>query len=75
VFDIVIDDGSHRFEDQMTTFAWLWSSVKRGGVYVVEDIQHPEVELEFWRTVPGAAMYEGYKDGRYDDVLVIVTKE
>ena len=35
-FDIVIDDGSHRVEDQIFTFKHLWPNTKL--VYIVEDI-------------------------------------
>ncbi len=35
-FDIVIDDGSHRVEDQIFTFKRLWPNTKM--LYVVEDI-------------------------------------
>lgn len=36
-FDIGIDDGSHRWEDQIKTFEVLWPYIKDGGLYVVED--------------------------------------
>jgi hypothetical protein len=36
--DIVIDDGSHKQIDQQTSFEALWPHVKRGGVYVIEDM-------------------------------------
>ena len=35
-FDIVIDDGSHRVEDQIFTFKHLWPNTRL--VYVVEDV-------------------------------------
>lgn len=36
-FDIIIDDGSHRMKHQIESFKYLWSSVKEGGIYLVED--------------------------------------
>lgn len=36
-FDLVIDDGSHAFEDILGTFETLWPRMSPGGVYVVED--------------------------------------
>jgi len=39
-FDIVIDDGSHKPNDQQTSFSVLWSHVKDGGLYIIEDF-HP----------------------------------
>ena len=37
-WDIIIDDGSHRFEDQKITFETLWGELNPGGVYVIEDV-------------------------------------
>jgi len=36
-FDIVIDDGSHRVEHQLTTFDCLFPAMAEHGIYVVED--------------------------------------
>ena len=38
-FDAVIDDGSHRNRDILTSFALLWPHVKPGGFYFLEDLQ------------------------------------
>jgi hypothetical protein len=35
--DIVIDDGSHKSEDQRASFEALWPRVKPGGIYLIED--------------------------------------
>lgn len=37
ILDIVIDDGSHRPEEQAITFTRLWPTLKAGGVYLIED--------------------------------------
>jgi hypothetical protein len=37
LFDIVIDDGSHRWSDQISTFETLFPYVREGGLYVIED--------------------------------------
>ena len=40
--DIIIDDGSHRADDQILTFDALFPHVRAGGCYVIEDIGvHP----------------------------------
>lgn len=36
-FDVVIDDGSHRVEHQLTSFDFLFPTMSDHGVYVVED--------------------------------------
>lgn len=38
VLDIVIDDGSHRMDDQQKSFSILWKRVAPLGWYVVEDL-------------------------------------
>jgi predicted O-methyltransferase YrrM len=37
--DIVIDDGSHKPEDQYNTFKVAYEYLKQGGVYVIEDVR------------------------------------
>jgi len=37
--DIVIDDGSHKPEDQYNTFRIAYEYLKKGGVYVIEDVR------------------------------------
>jgi len=37
-FDVIIDDGCHLWESQISSFNDLWDSVKPGGIYVVEDL-------------------------------------
>jgi len=39
-FDIIIDDGSHLAQDQMSTLCYLLPHLKKDGIYVIEDI-HP----------------------------------
>lgn len=41
-FDIVIDDGSHTFEDQAYVIKKFYPMLKKGGVMIVEDIQNRE---------------------------------
>lgn len=37
-FDIIIDDGSHRAEDQQVSLSCLFRRVKHGGLYFIEDL-------------------------------------
>ena len=37
-FDIIIDDGSHRFIDQMTSLYYFKNSLKEDGLYILEDL-------------------------------------
>lgn len=45
-FDVIIDDGSHRWEDQISSFKALWPHINPGGVYVIEDL-HTSYCMEF----------------------------
>jgi tetratricopeptide (TPR) repeat protein len=38
-FDIIIDDGSHRNEHVVESFALLYPTLAKDGIYVVEDVQ------------------------------------
>jgi len=38
-FDLIIDDGGHTMSQQKISMINLWSSVKPGGYYVIEDLQ------------------------------------
>jgi hypothetical protein len=54
--DIIIDDGSHIAEHQLTTFYYLFENLlKDGGTYVIEDI-----ECSYWK--PSEQIY-GYETG------------
>lgn len=37
-FDVVVDDGSHIPDEQISTFMTIWPYVKPGGFYAIEDI-------------------------------------
>lgn len=37
-FDIVIDDGGHRYSEQITSFELLFPHLNSGGLYVIEDV-------------------------------------
>lgn len=36
-FDVILDDGGHQMHQQTTSFRHLWSGLKDGGLYIVED--------------------------------------
>ena len=44
-FDIIIDDGDHRWRSQFQTAVNLFPILKDEGIYIIEDIEHPS-ELE-----------------------------
>jgi len=40
-FDVIIDDGSHYLSDILFSLNTLFRYVKKGGIYVIEDFNHP----------------------------------
>ena len=48
--DFVVDDGSHRSQDHLASFAGLWPHITNGGWYIIEDCQ--SLYAECW-TTPG----------------------
>jgi len=45
-FDIIIDDGSHRSEDQVFTMNFLFPYLKSNGLYVIEDMNCRRIKTE-----------------------------
>lgn len=38
IFDIILDDGGHTIKQQRTSIETLWKYVKKGGMYIIEDL-------------------------------------
>lgn len=49
-FDLIIDDGSHRYRDQSMTLENLWPSLRPGGRYFIEDVWPWDVMSDEERT-------------------------
>lgn len=74
--DVIIDDGSHVPEHQALTHNFLWPKLKSGGVYFVEDVMNFlwKDYCGYWTTVPNAIVHPLHKNGRRDDILVVIHK-
>jgi len=72
-FDIIIDDGSHRVQDQICAFNLLRPLLRRRGVYLIEDIQSVNykdaIESETSTTFELVDLRS--IKGRYDDILLV----
>ena len=42
-FDLIVDDCSHKLIDQILCFSENFKNLKNGGIYVVEDLNFPEI--------------------------------
>lgn len=73
-FNVIIDDGSHLQANQEATFRLLSPLVKKGGVYVIEDILNLEVSgPALTRMHPDCSVVDLRKQkGRFDDVLLLM---
>jgi len=74
--DIVIDDGSHKLVDQIKSFGILFPKLKKGGLYIIEDIGSiDEVKQTFLDLHSSAKIYDFRNiTNRHDDVLVEIIK-
>ena len=46
-FDLIIEDCSHKLIDQILCFAENFKNLKNGGIYVVEDLNFPEIHTMY----------------------------
>ena len=73
IFDIIIDDGDHTIEAQIKTFQNFSGLVKKGGLYIIEDVngidQHKKKLLSLHDNCTAIDLRK--IKGRFDDVLVI----
>lgn len=71
-FDIVIDDGSHMTIDQLNTFKMLKGKMKKGGVYIIEDILALDQERsKFVELHDNCEIIDMRDTGRFDNVLIL----
>jgi hypothetical protein len=76
-FDIIIDDGHHDFDMQQKTFNTMFKYLKKGGAYIIEDIQDINRDrneiMKFHKNVQIVDL-RGVKN-KYDDVLVVIVDD
>ena len=69
--DIVIDDGSHKPNDQVFTFKQIFPMMKKGSIYIIEDVAKDSVAEEIRKHYECDTLRVGK---RYDDQLVVLKK-
>ena len=69
-FDLIIDDGNHRWMEQILTFNTLFPYVRKGGIYIVEDTvtsywkmykNNPISPVEYFKTLVDEVHLKGEK--------------
>lgn len=72
-FDVIIDDGSHRIEDQVKSFNLLKSKMNKGGIYIIEDVDNLDKTEFIYKVLHNniEIIDNRHIKGRYDDVLIV----
>ena len=72
-FDIVIDDASHKINDQLISFRNLHKLVSKGGLYIIEDIEDIDsTRLLFEELHRSCKIYDMREQkNRFDNVMVV----
>lgn len=75
-FDYIIDDGSHKINDQLVSYVEYSSLLKNGGTYIIEDIANIDGDRDkFLNLSSNAEIIDlRHKKNRYDDVMVVIKK-
>ena len=74
-FDIIIEDGLHSFETQMYALEHYNELLNRGGMMIIEDIQHIEAAEHMLKTFSNCTLMDlRNQNGRYDDIVIIRRK-
>lgn len=75
-FDVVVEDASHDLEQQLLIYYNLKLYMKKGGVYIIEDIQDIDETRIFFEALDPDKKIEIIDrrniKNRYDDILVII---
>jgi len=75
-FDVIIDDGSHKFEDQISSYNILKHKLSPTGIYIIEDIDNLDLHRIQFESIDNSKVVSiidnRSKKGRYDDVLVVI---
>ena len=78
--DIIIDDGSHRLNDQLKSFNLLHTKLKASGVYIIEDIRDIDNSAQRFKDLESShGVHVKIFDFRHlknisDDVIVEIRK-
>lgn len=74
--DAAIDDGPHTLESMIEFLELYLPLLNKGGIAIIEDIQHPSWVDELLMRVPSTMKAEKvdirHKKGRYDDLMLVV---
>jgi hypothetical protein len=73
-FDIILDDGAHEKESQVTLYNKYHKRIKKGGIYIIEDVQDVSENLEFFLQYiekRPTIIDRRFMNGQLDDVILL----
>jgi hypothetical protein len=73
-FDIIIDDADHHPYQQLITLWNIWPLLKKGGIYVIEDVQNIEIWGKHWEFLTPKIYNQSKNGGTYDSVMFVFNK-
>jgi SAM-dependent methyltransferase len=71
-FDVIIDDGSHKMSHQQISFGVLFKKLKKGGVYIIEDL-HTSLPEYFETVVHGIGLFGLNEDNSNSTIKFLET--
>lgn len=69
-YDLIVDDGSHRPDDQYASLNFLWPYISKGGLYVIEDLWG-QVKNQYKRPVIMNALKQKIDDICFEKVASV----
>ncbi len=75
-YDIIIDDGNHTMEQQQKSLKNLWSMLKPGGYFIIEDLHTSGIDIYNPEgTITTLSILEGLGEGEFRPSLYINEEE
>ena len=73
-FDIIIDDGSHELNHQVTSLLFFLKHLKENGIYIVEDVRASNIQHFKDLDVPNVSITH-IREGKseWDNFVIFVT--
>ncbi len=73
-FDLIIDDGGHKLQQQVMALFFLWPFLRPGGMYIIEDLEDSRFMPHFSCFTNLEIIDRRTIKNRWDDILLIFRK-
>lgn len=75
LFDMIVEDATHKLADSLLTLFWMWPYVKPGGIYVIEEFEGASGERDRIKLLwPGVEIVGTCGPHIQDEPLVVFRK-